>query len=128
MKKKLLIMVGIILVISVIVIVIINANKKPGTYAIVIGTKNGIKTSKLENEGIVDIKKGGSTEKNTMTDKKTGQTIVQDKTNVRFDLTAKKKGKTTLTVEYDDYKTGETKIDVYDIEVDNKLKITVKKH
>ena len=125
MKKKLLIIGGIIVV--VLVIVVLATRPKPGTYLVGIGTKNGIKSMKLTDEDIVDLKKGGVIKKNTMTDKKTGETIVQNIQEVTYELTAKKKGKTTLTLEYDDYKTGETKKDVYDIEVDNKLKITVDK-
>ena len=125
MKKKLLIIGGIIVV--VLVIVVLATRPKPGTYLIGTGTKSGIKSMKLTDEDIVDLKKGGAIKKNTMTDKKTGETTVQEIQEVTYELTAKKKGETTLTLEYDDYKTGETKKDVYDIEVDNKLKITVDK-
>ena len=128
MKKKLLIIGGIVLVICVILVIILITSKKPETLTINIATKNGIKDWKLEDEGIVNVKKQiEGIKKNTMTDKTTGKTIVYEITDVKYDLTAKKKGKTTLTVEYEDYKTGETKKDIYEIEVDNKLKITVNK-
>ena len=124
MKKKLWI-IGAIIVVVICVIVVIATRPKPGTYRISVGTKNGIKNMKLEDEDIVDLEKTFVNKRDTMTDKKTGETIVQETQVVTYELTAKKKGETTLTLEYEDYKTGETKKDVYNIKVDNKLKITV---
>ena len=129
MKKKFLIIGGIVLLICIVIIILLATKKKPGTITISIGTKGGVKNWKLEDENIVDIHKQlKAVKKTTMTDKKTGKTIEYEITDVGFDLTAKKKGKTTLTVEYDDYKTDEEIKKIFDIEVDKDLKITVNDH
>ena len=93
-----------------------------------LATKGGIKKWVLADEGIVSAEKQIlGVKKNTMTDKKTGKTIVYEITDVSYTLTAKRSGKTTLTLTYDNYKTDEEVEDIYDIEVDNDLNITVNK-
>ena len=115
MKKKYFI--GILIVMC---LMLIGCGKKPGVMTISISTKDGIHDYKLKDE-IVDIKKNNVIKKNTITDKKTGNTTIQEITEVRFDLIAKKKGKTTLTVEYKDYKTDEIKNKVYNIKIDKNV-------
>ena len=128
MKKKLLIILGIVLVICIIVVIIISTRKKPETISIVIATKDGIKNSDVDSLKYVGLKekilKSG---KNTMTDKKTGKTIEYEYTDVEYEILAVKEGTTTLTLEYIDPKTNETKNDTYNIEVNKDLKITVNK-
>ena len=128
MKKKLLIILGIVLVICIIVVIIISTRKKPETTSIVIATKDGIKNSDVDSLKYVGLKekilKSG---KNTMTDKKTGKTVVYEYIDVEYEILAVKEGKTTLSLEYIDPKTNETKNDIYNIEVNKDLKITVNK-
>ena len=121
MKKKILLS----LLVIVTLFTLVGCGKEPGMMTISISTKNGVSNKKLEDESIVDIKKNEVVKKNTITNKITGETTVQNIVEVRYDLTAKKVGKTTLSIEYEDYKTNEVKNKVYEIIVDNDLKITV---
>ena len=117
MKKKLLIIGAIVLVVIIIVIILVSTKKKPGTTALTIGTKYIVKSSKLENDGIVSMSKS---EVKT-TNNATGKTGVEE----HYTFTAKKKGSTTLTLECVESATNKEVTKVYDIVVDNKLKVTI---
>ena len=128
MKKKLLIILGIVVVICIIIVILLSTRKKPESTSIFIYTKDGIKNSDVDSLKYVSLKeKILKTGKNTMTDKKTGKTISYEYTDVEYEILAVKEGKTTLTLEYIDPKTNETKKDIYSIEVDKDLKIKVNK-
>ena len=123
MKKKLLIIGGIVLVICIIVaIVILSSKKKPETFRITVTTNGGVNYDwkyKLSNEDIVEIERSKEVRKE---DRELEGGIIY----VHYDLTAKKKGDTTLTLEYVGLSNNdkvETKI--FNINVDNNLKITV---
>lgn len=119
------------IILSVMVIVslfiITGCGKNPGTITISISTENGIIDRKLKDDNIVDIQKSEVSKKNTFTDKKTGKTSIQEIVEVRYELTAKKTGNTTLTVKYKDYKTNEEKTDIFNIEVDKYLNVKANK-
>ncbi len=106
-----------------------GCGKKPGKIMFSVSTKSGVSVFDIKDESIVSAESaGGSYQKNTMTDTKTGKTIQYEINEVCYELTAKKSGKTKLTVEYINYKNDEPVKDVYDIEVDKDLQITITKH
>ena len=124
MNKKYL--TGILLII--ICFLVVGCGKKPGTASIFIPTKNGINKSETDSMMYVSVKeKIVQVGKNTSTDKKTGETTEYEYTNVEYEITALKEGKTTLVLEYIDPKTNESKKDIYIIEVNKDLEVTYEK-
>ncbi|MBQ6430296.1 MAG: hypothetical protein IJJ99_00250 [Oscillospiraceae bacterium] len=124
MKKRLVM----IILAAVLCLTLAACAKTPGTLTISFSTKNGVESSVLGDGTIVSVKeKTTAVKKNTMTDSKTGNTIVYEITDISCELTAMKSGETTLTITYTDYKTEEQKVDVYTIVVDEDLNVTATK-
>ena len=124
MKKKYFI--GLLVI--VICLILIGCGKEPETTTIFIATKDGIKNAEVDSLQYVSTKeKILQTGKNTATNKQTGEMYEYVYTNVEYEITALKEGKTNLVLEYIDPKTDEPQKDVYDIEVDKDLNLSVNK-
>ena len=77
MKKKIFLVSLIVIVLISGLFILTGCGKKPETTSIFIATKDGIKSSELDSLKYVSTKeKINQVKKNTMTDKKTGKTII----------------------------------------------------